>query len=39
VVNFPPPAGKTPTELEGKFIPVRIVDATSFTLIGEPALL
>ncbi|MGZ3705277.1 MAG: tRNA (N6-isopentenyl adenosine(37)-C2)-methylthiotransferase MiaB, partial [Bdellovibrionota bacterium] len=39
VVNFTPPSGRIPAELEGRFLPVRITDATSFALKGEAALL
>jgi tRNA-2-methylthio-N6-dimethylallyladenosine synthase len=38
VVNFVPPAGVAPEKLEGKFVPVRITDATSFALKGEVAI-
>ncbi len=39
VVNFLPPKGRAPADIEGKFVPVRITDATSFALKGEMALL
>ncbi|HEY8279960.1 MAG TPA: tRNA (N6-isopentenyl adenosine(37)-C2)-methylthiotransferase MiaB [Bdellovibrionota bacterium] len=39
VVNFPPPRGRKPEEIEGRFVPVRITDATSFALKGEVAIL
>lgn len=39
MVNFLPPSGRTPVELEGRFVPVKITDATSFALKGEAALL
>lgn len=40
VVNFSLPNGvKTPAELEGRLVPVRITSANSFALKGEPALL
>ena len=39
-VNFTLPNGvKTPAEIEGKFLPVRITEANSFAFKGEPALL
>ena len=38
VVNFAPPAGVSPEKLEGRFVPVKITDATSFALKGELAL-
>jgi tRNA-2-methylthio-N6-dimethylallyladenosine synthase len=40
VVNFSLPNGvKSPAELEGRFVPVRITAANAFSLLGEPALL
>lgn len=40
IVNFNLPDGvKNPSAIEGKFIPVKITDANSFSLKGEPALL
>ena len=39
VVNFSPPAGVAPEKLEGRFVPVKITDATSFALKGDVALL
>jgi len=38
-VNFTPPTGTSPVDLEGKFLPVRITGANSFSLRGEAALL
>jgi tRNA-2-methylthio-N6-dimethylallyladenosine synthase len=38
VVNFLPPPGKLPGDLEGRFIPIKITDATSFSLKGEVAI-
>ncbi len=40
VVNFPVPNGvKSPVEIEGKTLPVKITEANSFALKGEVALL
>jgi tRNA-2-methylthio-N6-dimethylallyladenosine synthase len=40
VINFTLPNGvKSPSEIEGRFIPVRVTEANSFSLKGEPALL
>lgn len=40
VVNFSLPNGvKSPAELEGRILPIRITEANSFSLRGEPALL
>ncbi len=39
VVNFVPPKDVSVAALDGKFLPVRITDATSFTLNGELELL
>lgn len=39
-VNFTPPDGvKSPAEIEGRILPVRITEANSFSLKGETALL
>ncbi len=39
-VNFTPPNGvKGPADIEGRFLPVRITEANSFSLKGEAALL
>ena len=38
-VNFTLPAGTSPADLEGKFLPVKITGANSFSLRGEAALL
>jgi tRNA-2-methylthio-N6-dimethylallyladenosine synthase len=38
VVNFAPPPGVTAGALEGRFVPVKITEATSFALKGELAL-
>ena len=40
VVNFSLPNGvKVPSELEGRLLPIKIIDANTFALKGEPALL
>jgi tRNA-2-methylthio-N6-dimethylallyladenosine synthase len=40
VINFSLPNGvKNPSDIEGRFIPVRVTEANSFSLKGEPALL
>ncbi len=38
-VNFTLPAGTSPSDLDGKFLPVKITGANSFSLRGEAALL
>jgi tRNA-2-methylthio-N6-dimethylallyladenosine synthase len=38
-VNFTLPAGTSPADLDGKFLPVKITGANSFSLRGEAALL
>jgi tRNA-2-methylthio-N6-dimethylallyladenosine synthase len=38
VVNFAPPPGVDPSKLEGRFVPVKITEATSFALKGEVAI-